>query len=553
MRASDLFMRCLEAEGVEYVFGVPGEENADLLMSMRESSVRFVPTHHETGGAFMADVYGRLTGQAGVCLSTLGPGAANLVTGVANANMDNAPVVAITGQGATTRLHKESHQAMNVNEMFAPLTKWTTSLRDESTIPEVVRKAFKLAVAEKPGATHVELPEDIAKHEVESAPIVPPEKVRRPVPDDKSISAALDLIARAERPVLLVGQGCVRTRVSRQLQRFVEATGIYAGMTFMGKGALSDRHERSLYAVGLGSRDYVTEVFEASDLVIAVGYDMVEWPPSHWNIGRTKRLLHIDFDPAEVDMSYRPTVEIVGDVAATLWAINEGLTDAHRFPDFEGHARARRNLTEEITEAGASAERETGDFPMKPQRVLADLRAEMDDEDILISDVGAHKMWIARHYPTYAPNTCIISNGFCSMGIAVPGSVSASLVAGDRRVVAISGDGGFLMHGPELATATRLGVAPVNLVWEDNDYGLISWKQEIEFGRHFGTEFKTPDLVKISEGLGCHARRLGSADELRPALKEAFDQRDKPSVIVVPVDYSENVKLTKRLGQLIAR
>jgi acetolactate synthase I/II/III large subunit len=553
MRASDLFVKCLEAEGVEYVFGVPGEENADLLMSMRESSVKFVPTHHESGGAFMADVYGRLTGQAGVCLSTLGPGAANLVTGVANANMDNSPVVAITGQGATTRLHKESHQAMNVNDMFAPLTKWTTSLRDESTIPEVIRKAFKLAVAEKPGATHVELPEDIAKHEVESAPIVPPEKVRRPVPDAKSIGAALDLIARAERPVLLVGQGCVRTRVSRQLQRFVEKTGIYAGMTFMGKGALSDRHERSLYAVGLGSRDYVTEVFEAADLVIAVGYDMVEWPPGHWNIGRTKRLLHIDFDPAEVDHSYRPTVEIVGDVAATLWAINEGLTDAHRFPDFKGHARARRNLTDEINDAGAAAERETGDFPMKPQRILADLRAEMDDEDVLISDVGAHKMWVARHYPTYAPNTCIISNGFCSMGIAVPGSVSASLVAGDRRIVAISGDGGFLMHGAELATATRLGVAPVNLVWEDNDYGLISWKQEVEFGRHFGTEFKTPDLVKISEGLGCHARRLGGPDELRPALKEAFDRRDKPSVIVVPVDYSENVKLTKRLGQLIAR
>jgi acetolactate synthase-1/2/3 large subunit len=553
MRASDLFVKCLEAEGVQYVFGVPGEENADLLMSMRESSVKFVPTHHESGGAFMADVYGRLTGQAGVCLSTLGPGAANLVTGVANANMDNSPVVAITGQGATTRLHKESHQAMNVNDMFAPLTKWTTSLRDESTIPEVIRKAFKLAVAEKPGATHVELPEDIAKHEVESAPIVPPEKVRRPIPDEKSIEAALDLIARAERPVLLVGQGCVRTRVSRQLQRFVEETGIYAGMTFMGKGALSDRHERSLYAVGLGSRDYVTEVFEAADLVIAVGYDMVEWPPGRWNIGRTKRLLHIDFDPAEVDTSYRPTVEIVGDVAATLWAINEGLTDAHRFPDFDGHARARRNLTEEINDAGAAAERETGDFPMKPQRILADLRAEMDDEDVLISDVGAHKMWIARHYPTYAPNTCIISNGFCSMGIAVPGSVSASLVAGDRRIVAISGDGGFLMHGAELATATRLGVAPVNLVWEDNDYGLISWKQEVEFGRHFGTEFKTPDLVKISEGLGCHARRLGAADELRPALKEAFDRRDKPSVIVVPVDYSENVKLTKRLGQLIAR
>lgn len=554
MRASDLFMRCLEAEGVEYVFGVPGEENADLLMSMRDSSVRFVPTHHEAGAAFMADLYGRLTGRPGVCLSTLGPGASNLVTGVANANMDNSPLVAITGQGATTRLHKESHQAMNVIEMFAPITKWTTSLRDETTIPEVIRKAFKLAAAEKPGATHVELPEDIAKHEVEGeAPIVPPEKVRRPVPDEKSIQAALDLIARAERPVLLVGQGCVRTRVSRQLQRFVEETGVYAGMTFMGKGALSDRHDRSRYAVGLGSRDYVTEVFEAADLVIAVGYDMVEWPPARWNIGRTKRLLHIDFDPAEVDGAYRPTVEIVGDVAATLWAMNEGLTEAHRFPDFDGHARARASLSAEIVDAGADAERETGDFPMKPQRILADVRAELDDEDILISDVGAHKMWIARHYPTYTPGSCLISNGFCSMGIAIPGGISAALVSPARRVVAISGDGGFLMNGPELATAVRLGVAPVNVVWEDNGYGLISWKQEVEFGRHFGTDFPTPDLVKISEGLGAHARRIEAAEELRPALKEAFDRTDRPSVIVVPVDYRENLKLTKRLGQLIAR
>jgi acetolactate synthase I/II/III large subunit len=553
VRASDLFMRCLEAEGVEYVFGVPGEENADLLMSMRESPVRFIPTHHEAGAAFMADVYGRLTGRPGVCLSTLGPGAANLVTGVANANMDNSPVVAITGQGATTRLHKESHQAMNVVEMFEPITKWTTSIRDETTIPEVIRKAFKLAVAEKPGATHVELPENIAKHEVDASPFTPPEKVRRPVPDEKSIAAALDLLSRAERPVLLVGQGCVRTRVSRQLERFVEKTGIDAGMTFMGKGALSDRHERSLYAVGLGSRDYVTEVFEAADLVIAVGYDMVEWPPEKWNVGRPKRLLHIDFDPAEVDDAYRPTVEIVGDVAAALWAINEGLTAEHHYDDIELHRRVRASLSEEIAEAGASAERESGDHPMKPQRILADLRAEMGDDDILISDVGAHKMWVARHYPTFAPNTCIISNGFCSMGIAIPGGLSASLVCPDRRVVTVSGDGGFLMNCAELATAARVGVAPVNLVWEDNDYGLISWKQEVEFGRHFGTELGSPDLVAISEGLGCHARRIGAADELRPALKEAFDRRDRPSVIVIPVDYRENVKLTQRLGQLIAR
>jgi acetolactate synthase-1/2/3 large subunit len=548
MKASDLFLRCLEAEGVEFVFGVPGEENADVMMSLRDSSIRFVSCHHEQGAAFMADLYGRLTGRPGVCLATLGPGATNLVTGVANANMDNSPVVAVTGQGATTRLHKESHQAMDVVGMFRPITKWAMSIQDERTIPEVVRKAFKLAAAEKPGATHVELPEDIAKQAVFESPIRTPVKVRRPIPDEKSIAAVLDVLARAERPVLLVGHGCVRTRVSRQLTRFVDETGIYAAMTFMAKGALSDRNPRSLYAAGLGSRDHVTEVFEAADLVITVGYDMVEWHPSRWNVGRPKRLIHIDFTPAEVDGDYRPTVEVVGDIAAALWAVNEQVTDGHRYGEIEAHTRVRDALTREIEEDEAASDA----FPVKPQRILADLRAEMADEDILISDVGAHKMWVARHYPTYVPNSCIISNGFCSMGIALPGGIAAKLVRPERRVVALSGDGGFLMNVQELGTAARLGVAPVNLIWEDGGFGLISWKQEVEFGRHFGTDFTPPDFLRIAEGFGCHAQRVEGASELRPAMREAFEVTDRPSVVVVPVDYSENVKLTRRLGQLVA-
>jgi len=549
MKASDLFLRCLEAEGVEVIFGVPGEENADVMISLLDSPIRFVVCRHEQGAAFMADLYGRMTGRPGVCLGTLGPGATNLLTGVANGNMDRSPVVAITGQGATTRLHKESHQAMDVVAMFRPITKWASSIYDPRNIPEVVRKAFKLAHGEKPGATHIELPEDIAKQEIDDEPIVPGVKVRRPIPDEKSVNAALALLAEAERPVLLVGNGCARTRVTKQLNRFVEETGIYAAMTFMAKGVISDRNPRSLYCAGLGIRDHVASVFEHSDLVISIGYDMVEWHPAHWNPGGQKRLLHIDFDPAEVDGNYRPEVECVGDIAACLWAINEGLGDAHRKADVKLFGEVRNRLEFELTEENC----EDDGFPMKPQRILHDVRLEMRDHDILISDVGAHKMWTARQYPAYEPNTCIISNGFCSMAIALPGSIAAKLVHPDRRVLALQGDGGFMMNLQELGTAVEHGVAAVQLIWEDSGFGLIAWKQSVNLGRTSHTEFRNPDLVALAEAFGAHAERVTEPDGLRPALRRAFEVSDRPSVIVVPVDYRENLKLTERLGQVLAR
>ncbi len=546
MKASDLFLRCLEAEGVEYIFGVPGEENADVMMSLLDSPIRFIICRHEQGAAFMADLYGRMTGNPGVCLGTLGPGATNLVTGVASADMDNSPLVVITGQGATTRLHKESHQIMNAVEMFKPMTKWASSIYDETNIPEVVRKAFKTAKAEKPGAVHIELPEDIAKNDVDDCPIVPGLKVRRPVADEKSILGALELIAAARTPLVLAGNGCVRTRVSKQLQRFVDATGIYAAMTFMGKGAISDRHRQSLYAAGLGSRDHVSLAFEQADLVIAIGYDMVEWHPSRWNRGVEKKILHLDFQPAEVDTRYRPDVEVVGDLAGALWEINERLGPEHE-KDPGPFQSVRDVLYREL-------EREYADdasFPLKPQRILADLRMEMGEDDILISDVGAHKMWVARHYPTYTPNTCIISNGFCSMAIALPGSMGAKLVHPDRNVVGLCGDGGFLMNVQELATAAQYRIANIVLVWEDSEYGLIRWKQEVSYGRHSHIHFENPDLVELSRAFGCFSRRVSAPEVLRPALREAFAIGDRPSVIVVPVDYSENLKLTQRLGELV--
>ncbi len=549
MKASDLFLRCLEAEGVEYIFGVPGEENADVMMSLLDSPIEFVICRHEQGAAYMADMYGRLTGKPGVCLGTLGPGATNLMTGVGQADMDHSPLVAITGQGAVTRLHKESHQAMDVVAMFEPVTKWSETVYNARTIPEIVRKAFKLAQAEKPGATHVELPEDVAKQDVAEPPIVPGTKVRRPVADEKSIDAALDMIARAEAPVLLVGNGCARTRVTKQLNRFVEATGIYAAMTFMAKGVVSDRNDRSLFAAGLGINDHVQSVFRHADLVISVGNDMVEWHPSRWNPDHDTPILHIDFTPAEVDAAYRCDVELVGDIAAALWAINERLGDEHRKADVPLYADVRRRLVQELTVESA----EDDGFPMKPQRILHDLRQEMDDHDIVISDVGAHKMWTARHYPAYEPNTCIISNGFCSMAGSLPGSIAAKLVHPDRRVVALQGDGGFMMNVQELATAAMYDVPAVQLVWEDGGYGLIEWKQTLGFGKSSHTKFQNPDFVQLGEAFGCFTRRIEAADDLRPTLREAFAQTDRPSLIIVPVDYRENLELSERCGAILPR
>lgn len=548
MKASDLFLKSLEAEGVRYIFGVPGEENADVMISLLDSDIEFIICRHEQGAAFMADLYGRMTGEPGVCLGTLGPGATNLITGVANADMDNSPVVVITGQGATTRLHKDSHQAMDAKAMFEPVTKWGQTIWDAGNLTEVTRKAFKMARAEHPGATHIELPEDVAKADIDDEPIVPGMKVRRPAAEDKAVARALEILAGAERPIILAGHGCVRTRVSKQLNRMVDETGMYATTTFMGKGAISDRHPQSLFAAGLGARDHVIDAFEAADCVIAIGYDFTEWHPEKWNIGPHKDVIHIDFHPSEVDHAYRPAVEVVGDLANALWQMNEGLTDAHRDKGNDDLAAMRKTLEFEILEEHCFDD----GFPIKPQRALHDIRAELADDDILISDVGAHKMWTARHYPTYEPNTCIISNGFCSMGIALPGAIGAKLVHPDKRVVGLMGDGGFMMNIQELDTAFQYGIAPTYVVWDDSSYGLIAWKQEAQFGKTSHITMKHNDLVAVAKGFGAHSVRLESADQLRPALKEAFAITDRPSVIVVPIDYSENMKLTERLGKLLA-
>jgi acetolactate synthase-1/2/3 large subunit len=541
MRSSDLIARCLENEGVRYVFGVPGEEILDIVDSLADSSVRFVPTRHEQGAAFMADAYGRLTGRAGVCLSTLGPGATNLVTGVADANLDHAPLVAITGQAGRDRIHKESHQYLDIVEHMRPLTKWNTRTEMPVVIPEVVRKAFKIAEAEKPGACHVEVPEDVAEEPAEGEPLST-ERPRRPSPDRQALQSAARLIEAASFPLIFAGNGVIRGSAAPELRALARAHGIPVVNTFMAKGSMPYDDPLALLSAGLQARDYVSYGFEKADLIIAVGYDLVEYAPKFWNPERKKRIIHIDFTPAEVDGYYQPAVEVVADVREALELLN-GLVKGQKDP--APYRELRRFILEQLAEG---ADDDT--FPIKPQRILRDLRAAMGREDILISDVGSHKLWIARTFPAYEPNSVLISNGLAAMGFALPAAVAAKLVHPRRNVVAVSGDGGFLMNVQELETAKRLGVAVVNVIFRDGGYNLIQWKQQTRLGRESGVAFTNPDFVALAHAFGARGFRVDSARDLRPVLAEALACAG-PSIVDVPVDYRENPKLTERLGQLV--
>ncbi|HWP77075.1 MAG TPA: acetolactate synthase large subunit [Methylomirabilota bacterium] len=541
MRSSDLIARCLENEGVRYVFGVPGEEILDIVDSLADSSVRFVPTRHEQGAAFMADAYGRLTGRAGVCLSTLGPGATNLVTGVADANLDHAPLVAITGQAGRDRIHKESHQYLDIVEHMRPLTKWNTRAEMPVVIPEVIRKAFKVAEAEKPGACHVEVPEDVAEEPAEGEPLST-ERPRRPSPDRQALQSAARLIEAASFPLIFAGNGVIRGNAAKELRELSRAHGIPVVNTFMAKGCMPYDDPLALLTAGLQSRDYVSCGFEKADLIIAVGYDLVEYAPKFWNPERKKHVIHIDFTPAEVDGYYQPAVEVVADVREALELLN-GLVKGQKDP--APYRALRGYILEQLAEG---ADDDT--FPIKPQRILRDLRAVMGREDILISDVGSHKLWIARTFPAYEPNSVLISNGLAAMGFALPAAVAAKLVHPERNVVAVSGDGGFLMNVQELETAKRLGLAIVNVIFRDGGYNLIQWKQQTRLGRESGVAFTNPDFVALARAFGATGFRVDSARDLRPVLTEALACAG-PSIVDVSVDYRENPKLTERLGHLV--
>ncbi|HVL54597.1 MAG TPA: acetolactate synthase large subunit [Vitreimonas sp.] len=558
--AAALVVECLEAAGCEYVFSVPGEETMDVLDALsRSEQIRHVTTRHEQGAAFMADVYGRLTGRAGVAMGTLGPGATNLVTGIADAYLDRAPMVALTGQASSDKLHKEAHQVVDIVQMLRPVTKWNTRVERVGAIPEIVAKAFRVAQFEKPGPTHIELSEDLAATELPpDHPIGPlaESRIYFPEPTEEAIAHAADLLAAAERPIIIAGNGVLRRRASAELRALARGLHVPVAATFMGKGAIDDRSHLSLMTVGLQARDYVMSGFDRADLVVSVGYDLVEYAPSRWNPDRAKRIVHIDTQPAEVDAAYRPEVELVGDIDGTLRRLLEavlprgvGGRDAsarHASKEILVHADLRSALLQDL-EAFASDDSPT----VKPQRAIADLRRALGPDDIVVSDVGAHKVWIARLYQAWEPNTVIISNGFAAMGIALPGAIAAKLVHPDRRVVALCGDGGFLMNSQELETARRIGANVTVVIWRDDGYGLIDWKQRTEFGRPFGVEFGNPDFVAYAESFGLAGFRVESSADLYPTLMRALDHPG-PTVVDVPIDYRENLRLTERLGELVA-
>jgi acetolactate synthase I/II/III large subunit len=538
-KASDVFVECLEAEGVKHVFGIPGEETLDLNESLSNSSVEFVPVRHEQGGAYIADVYGRLTGRAGVCLGTLGPGAMNLVTAVADAFLDRAPLVALTGQGDLERMHKESHQFIDTVQVFQPITKWNARLSDPAIIPEVVRKAFKVAESEKPGATQIELPEDVMEMEIDAEPL-PRRKPVQPEPAARELLRAADIIRGALNPVALAGNGVVRARAAPALREFVRSTGIPVAETFMGKGVTDASDPKSLGSVGLQAGDYAMAGFEEADVVIAIGYDLVEQSPKTWNPDSDKTIVCIDSLPAEIDDHYVPEVELVGDIYHVLSRLSE---ECRHVPHSGGSQRLR-----EVVLGRFEAAKDDDQFPMQPPRALYEIRKALGREDILVSDVGLHKLWIGRMFPAHEPNTVLIANGLAGMGFAVPAGIAAKIVHPDRRVVTVNGDGGFLMNCQELETMMRLKTAIVNVVWENAQYGSIVWKQDKKFGRHFGVDFTNPDFVKLAEAFGLPAWRCESVDDFSRHLGKALEL-DVPSLIVLPIDYSIDVAISEELGQ----
>ncbi len=545
MNTAELLVKCLENEGVKVVFGIPGEENLAVMNALARSSIRFITVRHEQGAAFMADVYGRLTGHAGVCLATLGPGATNLITGVADANSDGAPLVAITGQVSTDKIHLTAHQFLDLTKMFEPVTKRTKLVMRPDSIAEITRLAFKYAEGEgKPGATHIDLPVDISLEDVpeDEAPL----HRAGPNPESASlehIEIAAGLIFRSQNPVILVGSDAVREDASEALTEMAETLHIPVVNTMMAKGMIPYTSPYSLWTVGIPQKDYANRVLENADLLICVGYDIVEYAPQRINPTRKTPILHVNTTPAHINKYYQTTCEVVGDISDSLHRIT---LRTHRTQEPTVALAIREQLVAEHESYASDAS-----FPMKPQRVLIDVRKAMRPGDILLSDVGAHKMWIARHYNCYKPKTCLISNGFATMGFSLPGALAAKLVSPDKRVLVVTGDGGFMMNSQELETAVREHLPFVVLVFVDGGYGLIKWKGMDKFGETHYCDFTNPDWVAYAEAMHCKGYRITAADDLLPTLEDAFRQ-EVPALIECPIDYAENGKLTQHLKEVYA-
>lgn len=543
--AAQLLVRCLEQEGVEYVFGIPGEENIHFVDALRDSPIRYVLVRHEQAASFMAEIYGRLTQRAAVCSATLGPGAINLQLGVADATTNSTPLIAISAQVGRDRSYKESHQSVDLVPMFAPITKWSALVPTPESLPEIVRKAFKTAQTERPGAVYLAIPEDIEGAEVPDALTpLPIDRVRPNEPTDAQVGRALEVLREARNPILLAGHGAAREGAQAELLRFAERTGIPVASTFHGKGVFPDDHPLALGAVGFMRHDYVNFGFDEADAILAVGYELQEFDPVKINPDGDARIIHVHRFPAEVDEHYPVAVGLHGSIARSLTLLADALDGEPVGQPADADCRASRLLAEELTRGRADDR-----VPLTPQRIVADTRTALGRDDIVLADTGAVKMWMARLYPTYAPNTCLLSNGLSTMGFALPGALGAKLAHPDRKVLAATGDGAFLMHAQELETAVRERIPLCVLVWEDGGYGLIEWKMQMELGRSSSVKFGNPDVVRFTESFGGRGIRIGAADELLPALREGLAS-DGVTVIACPVDYRENLRLTDRLGEL---
>lgn len=529
MKSSDLLVRCLEAEGVEYVFAVPGEENLDVLESLRESSIRLVLTRHEQGAGFMAAVYGRLTGRPGVCMTTLGPGATNLLTAAAYAQLGAMPLVMITGQKPIRSSKQGAFQILDVVDMMDPVTKYTTQVVGPAYIPSRVREAFRLAVEERPGATHLEIPEDILREEAETLP-VPASQVRRPVADEVSIEKAVELLREARRPLVVVASGANRTRSCVRLRRFVERYEIPFIATQMGKGVVDERDPRYVGTAALSAGDFVHRAVDEADLLVNVGQSLVEKPPFLMKRGGT-RVLHIDFDSAQVDPVYFPQVEVVGDIADSLRRIMERMEPPATW-DFSHVARIR-DAAMELDEPRMKDDA----FPVRPRRLVSEVRRAVPEDGIVTLDNGMYKIWFARNYPAYRPNSFLLDNALATMGAGLPTAIGAAIVHPDRPVVALCGDGGFMMNSQEMETAVRLGLDLVVLVLRDDAYGMIRWKQKEMGFADFGLRYGNPDFVRYAEAYGAHGHRVEAAAELGPLLSRCIEASGV-HLIDVPVDYS---------------
>jgi len=541
---AELVISCLEAEGVEYMFGIPGEENIRLVLATAGSRIRFILVRHEQAAAFMADIYGRLTGKAGVCTATLGPGAINLLLGVADAQTDSTPLVALTAQVGLNRIYKESHQIVDLVSIFKPVTKWAELMITPASVPEMVRKAFDVAQAERPGAVYLAIPEDV---EAAPAPAGAKALTARPHhaagPDPVQLEAAVALIREAKRPIILAGHGVARAQAGEALTRLSEVMGVPVATTFMGKGVISDRHRNALGVVGFMRHDYENFAFDKADLILAIGYELQEFAPIRVNPTRDKTIVHIHRFAEDTDAAYPIAASIEADIGRSLAALIAEF-EAQPLPRYEMGSKIRALHAEEF-EAGEN----DASYPLKPQRIVNDIRKAMGDEDIVLADTGAIKMWMARLYPAYAPLTCLISNGLSTMAFSLPGAIGAKLARPDAKVLAVMGDGSFLMNSQEIETAVREKVPLVVLVWVDSAYGLIKWKMDMELGHHRYVDFTNPDFVKYSESFGAAGYEITAADQLLPTLKKAL-AADGVSVIACPVDYTENTKLTDKLGAL---